>query len=137
MMNLGIIRSVYLNSVFDKKDSDKNTSHWLSNKSQKVVVCSTLVLGLMMGVLSPPTYSADENTKERYQIYCESCHSVAGSEAPQAFTARDWKQRKAEGIEKMLEKVIVGIGNMPPQGMCIECTEEDLRKLIFYMSENQ
>jgi len=78
--------------------------------------------------------AVDANIKELYSIYCASCHSAKGSEAPQAFNASIWKPRLDKGPDKVLANTIKGIGNMPPQGMCIECTQADLRELVRYMS---
>lgn len=80
---------------------------------------------------------ADDSTKELYTMYCASCHSVKNAEAPEAFNATAWKRRMAKGADAVLVNTIRGIGNMPPQGTCFECTQGDLRKLIGYMSDTK
>ncbi len=81
--------------------------------------------------------AAEDYTKELYTLYCQSCHSVDATGAPQAFVPDDWEPRLEKGMDQTLENVIVGIGNMPPLGMCMECTEQDLQALIHYMSNDQ
>jgi len=78
--------------------------------------------------------NASDSTEELYSLYCASCHSVKNAEAPEAFNAGAWKKRMTKGADVVLANVIKGVGNMPPQGTCFECTQEDLRKLIRYMS---
>lgn len=78
--------------------------------------------------------AADERTTELYELYCASCHSVKNAEAPEAFNAAAWKRRMAKGADAVLANSIEGVGNMPPQGTCFECTQADLRALIRYMS---
>jgi cytochrome c5 len=77
---------------------------------------------------------AGDRTEELYTIYCSSCHGVKNAEAPEAFNAAAWKKRMAKGADAVLGNVIKGTGNMPPQGTCFECTQDDLRKLIRYLS---
>lgn len=77
---------------------------------------------------------ASDSTEELYSLYCASCHGVKNAEAPEAFNAAAWKKHMKKGADVVLANAIKGVGNMPPQGTCFECTREDLRKLIKYMS---
>ncbi|MBE0482513.1 MAG: c-type cytochrome [Bacterioplanes sp.] len=78
---------------------------------------------------------SDDYTQELYDIYCSGCHAVSASNAPQAFSA-DWApivQRK--GLNTLVTNAVRGAGNMPPMGTCSECTIDDLRDIILYMTE--
>lgn len=77
--------------------------------------------------------SVRDKTKTQYQMYCHSCHSVSHTDAPESFDPDSWATRLADGKDRILERAIVGVGNMPAQGMCMECTEQDLKALIDYM----
>lgn len=90
-------------------------------------------LGLLMLCASAGAVAGD-STQELYTMYCSSCHSVKNAEAPEAFNASSWKKRMSKGTDAVLANVVKGIRNMPPQGGCFECTQDDLRKLIRYMS---
>lgn len=79
---------------------------------------------------------AGDSTKELYTMYCSSCHSVKNAEAPEAFNAKAWKKRMTKGTDAVLANIVKGVGNMPPQGTCFECTQDDLRQLIRYMSSS-
>jgi cytochrome c5 len=92
------------------------------------MVGSLAVLGANASV------AADDNIHELYSMYCASCHGVKNAEAPEAFNAGVWKRRMEKGTDTVLANAIKGVGNMPPQGTCFECTQGDLRKLIQYMS---
>jgi cytochrome c5 len=97
------------------------------------VRASLVSLGLIMSCASAGAVAGD-STKELYTLYCSSCHAVKNAEAPEAFNAPIWKKRMSKGTDAVLANVIKGVGNMPPQGTCFECTQDDLRKLIRYMS---
>ena len=92
-----------------------------------------MIVSLGLAWLSGTTV-ADDRTEELYTIYCSSCHGVKNAEAPEAFNASAWKKRMAKGEAAVLANVVKGVGNMPPQGTCFECTQTDLRNLIRYLS---
>lgn len=87
--------------------------------------------------LALPAYAVDDYTEELYGLYCQSCHGVNGSGAPQAFNAKDWKPFLKKGNKKLLKNAISGIGNMPAMGTCSECGPEELQDLINYMSQQE
>lgn len=84
---------------------------------------------------STQALAADEYTAELYDLYCKSCHSVSGAGVPVAFKKNDWDKRLKKGFEKVVDNAINGIGNMPAQGLCQECTYEDFEDLISYMAD--
>lgn len=92
-----------------------------------------VTLGLLMLCVSAGALAGD-STHELYELYCASCHSVKNTEAPEAFNAAAWKKRMSKGTDAVLANVVKGVRNMPPQGTCFECTQDDFRKLIRYMS---
>lgn len=81
--------------------------------------------------------AADASVEELYSIYCSGCHDVKSAEAPEAFNAAVWKRVLAKGTDTVLANAIKGVGNMPSQGTCFECTKDDLRRLIQYMSKTK
>ncbi len=58
---------------------------------------------------------------------------VAG--APKVHDADAWKPRLAQGIDTLIATVKTGKGAMPPGGMCTDCTDEDIKKAIGFMSK--
>lgn len=92
-----------------------------------------LSFGLVM-LCASASVAANERIEDLYATYCASCHSVKNAEAPEAGNVAVWKRRMAKGADVVLANAIKGVGNMPPQGTCFECTQQDLRLLIRYMS---
>ena len=106
------------------------------------IVLRHCVLGMLLAsglaVLGVDVSAASQdNVDELYSTYCASCHGVKNAEAPEAFNAGVWKRRMEKGADTVLANAIKGVGNMPPQGTCFECTQGDLRKLIQYMSRTR
>lgn len=92
---------------------------------------------ILLLLISPKStaFEADDYTKELHELYCKSCHTTESSGAPQTHNVKVWTERiEDKALSGLVESSITGIGNMPPQGMCNECTAEDLTNLIKFMS---
>jgi cytochrome c5 len=57
---------------------------------------------------------------------------VAG--APKAFDAAAWAPRLATGMDALVASVTNGKNAMPPRGLCMDCTADQYKLLINYMS---
>lgn len=66
---------------------------------------------------------------------CYLCHGTGWQGAPMAFRAEEWQPRLAKGMPQTLANAIAGLGSMPPRGACRDCKDEDLQKLIEFMSK--
>ncbi|KFF33545.1 cytochrome C [Pseudomonas aeruginosa VRFPA01] len=51
--------------------------------------------------------------------------------------AAAWAPRLAQGMDTLLDHSINGYKGMPPMGMCMQCSEEQFRALIEFMSAAQ
>jgi cytochrome c5 len=69
-----------------------------------------------------------------YLAACAPCHARPGIGAPLAGDEADWSERRARGLDALLDSTVVGVGGMPPLGTCGLCSEDDLRQLIAYMA---
>jgi cytochrome c5 len=75
--------------------------------------------------------SAGETT---YQRFCFSCHQAGVAGAPRTGDRAAWAARIAKGEEALLAATIAGIPpGMPPRGMCLQCSDEDLREAVRYL----
>jgi cytochrome c5 len=69
-----------------------------------------------------------------YQAACASCHARPGIGAPLTGVDADWRVRREQGMDALLENTVNGIGGMPPLGTCGLCSVEDFRALIRSMA---
>lgn len=79
---------------------------------------------------APP---AEHPGKKIYNQYCFSCHGAGLSGAPKLGDAEAWAPRIAKGNAAMLKTTIEGMGAMPPRGICMACSDEELAEAIAYM----
>lgn len=77
---------------------------------------------------------ADPALDALYAQSCKACHAQAGSGAPQTGDRGAWKPRLAQGVDVLLDHTINGFKGMPPLGSCMDCTEDELKALIEFMS---
>ncbi len=71
-----------------------------------------------------------------YDRSCKNCHGVAGNGAPLAGQISAWAPRvSARGADGLLDLVKKGRNAMPPRGLCPDCTDDDYRRIIAFMSK--
>ncbi len=72
--------------------------------------------------------------EELYDQYCFSCHNAGLSGAPKLGDVEAWAPRAAKGAELLLQATIEGVPPaMPPRGLCMSCSDEELDVIIDYM----
>ncbi len=70
-----------------------------------------------------------------YQMSCFACHGTGAAGAPMPGDADAWSTRMEKGMDAVMANVINGINAMPPKGLCMNCSDGDLRSLVDYMLE--
>ena len=83
------------------------------------------------------TFIPTPGTVEQYQRYCSVCHSDKRTGAPLAGDRQAWDERVDKGMQIMMTSTIEGMGNMPPLGLCFECSRDEFEALINYMQEGE
>jgi len=73
--------------------------------------------------------------KEIVEKACTGCHAVGVANAPKIGDKAAWDSRKTKGIDILLASVKNGLNAMPPGGMCNDCSDDDYKAAIAYMSK--
>jgi cytochrome c5 len=92
---------------------------------------------LMLGICLMAGFSAaavGNEVEDRYNKSCAVCHAAGTAGAPKTGVPADWTDRLAKGMDALVESVDKGMNAMPPKGMCFDCSAEDFKALIEYMS---
>lgn len=93
---------------------------------------------LALSAAAALTLSANAFAQEGKAVFekaCHICHSMGVAGAPKAHDAAAWAPRLATGIDTLVSTVKTGKGAMPPGGMCTDCTDEDYKNAIEFMSK--
>lgn len=77
---------------------------------------------------------ADAALAQLYASSCRQCHANPAAGAPLTGDALAWEPRVAKGMDTLLEHSINGFQNMPPMGLCMQCSEAQFRALIDFMA---
>ncbi|GIU12759.1 cytochrome c5 family protein [Shewanella morhuae] len=95
---------------------------------------------LAITAIAALTMSVNVSAQEAEAIYnkaCTVCHSMGVAGAPKVHNVADWEPRLAKGMDTLLHSVKTGLNAMPPGGMCTDCTDEDYKAAIGFMSKAQ
>ena len=85
--------------------------------------------------LTLSTSAFAQDGKAVYDTACQVCHSMGVAGAPKAHDAAAWEPRLAKGADALVSSVKSGLNAMPPGGMCTDCSDEDYKKAIEFMSK--
>ncbi|MFJ2684287.1 c-type cytochrome [Pseudomonas sp. NPDC087342] len=66
---------------------------------------------------------------------CTNCHSGQSWMAPKKGDHVAWKRRLEKGTDVLVKHVTEGFRAMPARGLCMDCTEEDYKAVIAWMSK--
>jgi cytochrome c5 len=79
---------------------------------------------------------AARSGEEIYQAKCTVCHAAGTAGAPKLGSASDWAPRVAKGMDVLYASAINGFLGMPPKGLCMDCSDEELNATVDYMVEH-
>ncbi|WP_430460667.1 c-type cytochrome [Thalassolituus sp. LLYu03] len=92
---------------------------------------------MMMAAVTAAAMSANVQAFDaaaKFQQTCNACHGMGVAGAPKAFDKAAWEPRLAKGMDALVNSVTNGLNAMPPRGLCMDCTAEQYKELITYMS---
>ena len=75
----------------------------------------------------------DFDAAATYQTSCFACHASGAAGAPLLGDLEAWNSRMEKGMDVVMANVINGINAMPARGLCIDCTDSELRAIVDYM----
>jgi len=81
--------------------------------------------------------AADQAVVDKYNKSCMACHASGAAGAPKTGDAAAWAPRLDKGMDTLVANVSNGFNAMPPKGLCMDCTADDYKALIDYMSKAQ
>lgn len=79
--------------------------------------------------------SGPRSGEEIYNKACTTCHSTGAAGAPKQGDVAAWEPRIAKGIETLYTHAINGFNGMPPRGLCMDCSDDEIKATVDYMVE--
>lgn len=80
------------------------------------------------------TASAEPRSGEQvYGAACAACHNSGAAGAPVKGDVAGWASRIGKGMDTLTRHTIDGFGAMPAMGMCMDCSEQEVRAAVEYL----
>ncbi len=73
--------------------------------------------------------------EEIYNTKCMTCHATGAAGAPKLANIEEWAPRIAKGMDVLYASSINGLNGMPPKGLCMDCSDDELKASVDYMVE--
>lgn len=72
------------------------------------------------------------------EIYkkCATCHATGAAGAPKFGDTAAWAPRIEKGIEVLYTSAISGFQGMPAKGLCFDCSDDEIKAAVDYMTNN-
>lgn len=71
-----------------------------------------------------------------YNTACAACHGTGAGGAPKMGDAAAWTSRIGQGTDTLYEHAIHGFNAMPAKGLCMDCSDDELKASVDYMVAN-
>lgn len=85
------------------------------------------------GVAAPTASAGPKNPSDVYAANCTACHSTGAAGAPIKGNKAAWAPRIAQGLDVLFEHAWNGFNGMPAKGLCMDCSEDDIKATIKWM----
>jgi cytochrome c5 len=85
------------------------------------------------------TISTNSSSRSGEQVYanaCMTCHSIGLAGAPKFADATTWGVRPDKGLAALTMSVKNGLGGMPPKGLCMDCSDDELSLAVQHMLDS-
>lgn len=77
---------------------------------------------------------AERTGEQVYSTACMACHTTGAAGAPKLGDEADWTARmEARGLDGMYKSAIEGFQAMPAMGLCMDCSESEMKASVDYL----
>ena len=83
-----------------------------------------------------PAVVASSGPRSGEQVYngaCAGCHAAGVAGAPKFADKAAWAPRIKAGDDALWNSLMNGKNAMPPKGMCMDCSEDELKAVLAYV----
>lgn len=99
----------------------------------------TIGITIAMPWLNPASAAEADgfDPAQTYQNTCFACHGTGAAHAPEVGDVIEWEIRLEKGLDTLVQNTISGLnGVMPAKGLCVDCSDDQLKAIVEYMLEN-
>ncbi len=74
--------------------------------------------------------------EEVYSTKCFTCHATGAAGAPKLGDVPAWGPRLAKGLDVLFGSAISGFKGMPAKGLCMDCSDDEIKAAVEHMVNN-
>lgn len=77
--------------------------------------------------------SGPRNASDIYSSKCVACHASGAAGAPKLGDVAAWAPRIGKGADVLYTNAIKGFKGMPAKGLCMDCSDDEIKATVDYM----
>ena len=77
-----------------------------------------------------------KSAEDIYNSNCMACHATGAAGAPKMGDVAAWSGRLDQGLDQLYLHAINGFNAMPAKGLCMGCSEDEIKSVVDYLLEN-
>lgn len=77
--------------------------------------------------------SGPRSGSDIYGSKCVACHASGAAGAPKLGDVAAWAPRIGKGIDVLYTSAISGFKGMPAKGLCMDCSDDEIKATVDYM----
>ncbi len=89
-----------------------------------------------MAVVTAAAGGGAKSAEDIYNSNCMACHATGAAGAPKLGDVAAWAGRVEKGIDQVYANAINGFNAMPAKGLCMSCSEDDVKSVVDYIVES-
>lgn len=82
---------------------------------------------------APAAGAAPRSGEQVFTAVCAGCHATGAAGAPKVGDKAAWGPRIAQGKDTLHKHALTGIRAMPPKGMCMNCSDDEIKAAVDYL----
>lgn len=89
--------------------------------------------GVAAAAAAPAAGAAPRAGDVVYNASCAGCHGTGAAGAPKLGDKGAWSPRVGQGKATLYTHALGGFKAMPPKGMCMTCSDDEIKAAVDYM----
>jgi cytochrome c5 len=99
----------------------------------KVCVEGKECAGVQAAAAAPVPGAAPRSGEQVFNASCQGCHATGAAGAPKVGDKAAWAPHIAKGKDTLYKHALTGFNAMPPKGMCMNCSDDEIKATVDYM----
>ncbi len=104
--------------------------------AERLAPAGTITLASNVSSAPAASAGAARSGGDVYNSKCMICHASGTAGAPKIGSPDDWAPRLENGLDALYSNAINGLNGMPAKGLCMDCSDDELKASVDYMLEN-